>query len=143
MHGNFRSILLPLLLAGATLPFGASQAAELLASPSYSISASFNSLSNSSGMATEGDYQIVQMAPAADHPGFVQLTLQHTTQPALAAVELLVPAEHVAQAALQQKQIVTASKRPYGMEFATQEHQAFAIVLNEAWQNDLVAHQVL
>jgi len=143
MHGNSRSILLSLLLAAATLPFGAVQAAELLASPSYSLSASSNSLSNSSGMAAEGDYQIVRIAPAAEHPGFVQLTLQHTTQPELAAVELFVPAEHVTQAGLQTQQIITASKRPYGMEFSTHEHQTFAIVLNEAWQNELAARQVL
>lgn len=143
MHSKLRPIFLSLLLASAALPFCAARAGELLASPSYSLSASSNGLSNSSGMADEGDYRIVQMTPAADRPGFVHLTLQHAAQPDLAAVELFVPIAHAEQAGLQEQQIVTASKRPYGMQFANQAKQAFAIVLNDAWQNDLVARQVL
>lgn len=139
-----RPALLATMLACAglaTIP--PAQAAELLSAPLYSISATFTSSSNSSDIMGEGDYRIVQLAPAEDRQGYTHLTLQAVQHPDLAAVELFVPTPDVEKAGLQAEQIITASKRDYGMALATADTGTFTIVLSASWQKDLAANKVL
>lgn len=131
------------VLIGSVASFPA-QAGELLSSPLYSSSAAFDSLSNSSDMVAEGDYQIVRIEPAQTREGYAMLTLKNQDiELTRRDFKLLVPTANVETAGLQDGQTVSARKKPYGMVFTTPGNQTFAIVLNDAWQKEMAVHKVL
>lgn len=116
-----------------------------------SISGSFNASSNASspGRAVRtGEYRIIQMAAAPDRPGTLRLTLRRLAAgpgetaaevtAGAADVDLYLPAETVARAALATDQVIAARERPYGLEFAKGlPREAFLLVLADDWYREL------
>lgn len=142
MKTDAQILFASLVLTGslATLP---AHAGELIASPLYSSSAAFDSLSNSSDQMGEGDYQIVRIEPAQTRDGYDRLTLRNPQAPSRKDYQLLVPTANVKTAALEYGQIIRARRKAYGMVFTTPGNETFAIVLNETWQKDMAPHKVL
>lgn len=114
-----------------------------LYSLSESISTTVGSISDSvrgSSKAinvAEGDYKVIDVAKAEDKPGHTRLTLQAAGDTQQAPFFLFVPAA-AGQNRVAKGDIVTASKRPYGLAFAQAEATApFVLVLDQAWLKEL------
>jgi hypothetical protein len=142
-----------LLLAGACWSASAS-ASTVVVSISDSISGSVQAVSdgisrsskssaNAVNNLAEGDYRVVDVAMADGQPGKMRLKLQALATPNDPGVYLVVARAEVEQAGVRDGQLVTASRRPYGMAF-TPAHQtaAFAVVLDDQWLKELSAHAV-
>lgn len=142
-----RLALAALLLGAAALPAmaassAASSASESVSASSDSASNSVKKSSNSSSGTKEianGDYRIVNVAAADERPGAVRLTLQALATPGLEGeIQLIVPAQTLADARLGAGHIVTAQQRAYGVEFAAAAtKQAFFLALSDEWMSDL------
>ncbi|MBC7941362.1 MAG: hypothetical protein H7Z19_16690 [Chitinophagaceae bacterium] len=156
-----RLALLAATLAGlvATPAWAASSTSSAV---SDSIGTSSNSLSNSVERSSkssskddvaQGDYRIVQVATVAGRPGVLRLKLQPLVAAAdradAAAAEddgslyLTLPQLAFDRSRLGAGQVVTASQRPYGIEFARADNrEAFFLVLADDWQRELQARPV-
>jgi hypothetical protein len=140
--------ILALLLA---LPFSFSQASSLVMisdSVSASLTESSGSISDSSRSSRRavanaaGDYKVIEMADAADHPGQQRVQLQSvdTAKPGL---YLYLAKAELDQAHLQPGQLVTAQERSYGLAFTRQGgNDAFAVVLDEDARKELAPNPV-
>lgn len=137
------------LLCAATSPAlaassAASSASESSAASSGSVSESLTGSSGSSSKTTQvaqGDYRVVALAEVAERPGMVRVQLQAVNAvPAGAEREfqLLLPRQAALTGRLAEGGLVTASERPYGIEFASAAtEQAFFLVLADGWQREL------
>ncbi len=109
---------------------------------SNSITGSSNSSSPKTPLA-EGDYRVIEVAELAERPGLLRLQLQATLPPPdNGAIWLTLPLQALAQRALVPGDIVSARRRPYGVEFAraakaAEEREAFFLVLADDWLGQL------
>ena len=150
MHSTQRLIpaITSLLLAALALPsvagsLGTSSAAGG-SSASAGSSASSEASSDSSSRrrtAAAGPYRITDMAALAERPGHVRLQLQALAADAPEPLHVLVlPQAVVARHGLAAGQTITARPQAYGTEFVHDaSHQAFFLVLDDAWQRELGA----
>jgi hypothetical protein len=152
MHRTFtRWATLSLLLGAAALPAlaasSASSASSDAASTSVgSVSTSFEKSSDSSSKgnkAAMGDYRIVNVAAAEQRPGTMRgCSCNPSPSRVLAgALVLYVPRATHEQNQLAAGQVITATPRPYGTEFARAE-KPFFLVLHDAWFDELQTRPV-
>ena len=140
-------VLAALAQPAAAGSLGASSAAGG-SSASAGSSASSEASSDSSSRrqtAAVGPYRIIHIAALAERPGQVRLQLQALAADAAEPVHVLVlPQTVVAQHGLAAGQTITARPQAYGTEFVhDSSHQAFYLVLDDAWQRELGALPVL
>lgn len=110
-------------------------------SVSDSVSRVSKSSSNTVTNLAEGDYRVVAVAQADTLPGKMRLTLQAMATPNDPALYLFVTRPELDQSGVQAGQVITASKRPYGMAFSPQHHaKPFAVVLDDQWLKELSTH---
>lgn len=139
---------LALCAVATALPAQAESSASSAVSDSIatsvgSISTSIKKSSNSSSKATdvaEGDYKITEVA-VADKAGSARVRLQAVAD-ATAEGELFLtlPQTVVDLYGLQEGNLVTATQRTYGVEFAA--NAAFFLVLKDEWYQELQARPV-
>jgi len=141
-----------LLLSTAAPAFAESSAASLasesLSTSVGSLSTSIQKSSDSSSKTTDvadGDYKIIDVAAAPERPGTVRVKLQALAERATdREFFLLVPQEAFDQGRLAQGRVVTAHRRPYGVEFTSAETQkSFFLVLADDWYRELQSNVVL
>ena len=148
----FRSTLLALLVVAASptlaesLATSASSAASSASSAgSASLRGSSDSINNSSDSSrsnekvAEGDYRVTAVAPVAEAPDMLRLTLEpHGATAAATGFTLDLPQRALADRPLGPGDIVSAHHRPYGLEFARgATREAFFLVLADEWHRDL------
>jgi hypothetical protein len=107
-------------------------------SASDSIQGSSKSSSAPAKVAT-GDYRIEHVNPAPDRPGMVRVALQPVANDnADGAFVLVLPQLTFDQQGLVRGDKVSASERPYGLEFARADTRtAFFLVLADDWKREL------
>lgn len=130
-------------LHAESLGSAASSAASAGSSASGSVSDSVKGSSNSSTGKTQvadGEYRVIDMAQAADRPGFVQLQLRSADAVA-GEFTLTVPQQALKSQTLAVGDIVQARNRDYGLEFAhvqtTGARQTFFLALNDAAMREM------
>ena len=140
-----------LLCWAAVMP---AMAESVASSASSAGSASIGSVSDSFGRSSdsssrnrdvaEGEYKVVDVAAVAQRPGTARMTLQALAERGEdGAFDLYLPQQVVEQNRLAQGQVITAQRRPYGMEFARAEsRQTFFLVLEDNWYRELQAKAV-
>ncbi|HSW05020.1 hypothetical protein [Aquabacterium sp.] len=143
---------LAVLLGAAQLPAlaastAASSASEGGSASVGSVSTSIRKSSDSSSKATgiaQGDYRIIEVTVVAEQPGLQRLALQAVADDSeQGALFLYVPQPVVVQARLAAGQVVNASQRPYGIQFAKAEsREAFFLVLEDDWYRELPSRPV-
>ncbi len=136
-----------LLYGVATVPALAGSSASSASSEGGSasvgsLSTSIQKSSNSSSKGTDvaaGEYTVIEVAAAPDRPGTVRVTLQAVADSSAdGEFFLYLPQAAADQGQLAAGQIVTASPRPYGLEFAKGEPRlAFFLVLGDDWYREL------
>ena len=120
-----------------------SSISDSLEQSSGSVSDSLKGSSNSSSpdnKQVKGDYKVIDMAEAADKPGYVDLQLQPLDANATATgqITLRLPRTAAQQGRVGKDSIVTALQRPYGIEFAANQPRAgFFLVLADDVARDL------
>ena len=116
-----------------------SSVSDSLTQSSGSISDSIHGSSNSSSpdnRQVKGDYKVIDMAEAADRPGYVDLHLRQVA--AGDEITLRVPRMAAEQGHVANGAIVTAMQRPYGIEFAAnQPRAAFFLALADDYVRDM------
>jgi hypothetical protein len=136
---------LALMLAALSLPALAGSSASSTSSDSAStslgsLSTSFEKSSNSSSSGdkvAEGEYRIIEVAAAEQRPGTARLKLQAVAQDgAEGELYLYLPQQTAQAGALAAGQVVRATARPYGIEFAKAE-VPFFLVLRDDWYREL------
>lgn len=148
-HHVFRLASAAALAAFVQLPAHA----EILASSassagSASSGSASDSIQGSSKSSTApakvaaGDYRIDQVNPAPDRPGMVRVALQPVANDgadgADGAFVLMLPQLTFDQQGLARGDKVSASERPYGLEFARADTRtAFFLVLADDWKREL------
>lgn len=132
----------PAYSAGSASSASSEGASASVGSVSTSIEQSSKSSSGDNKTA-EGPYKIIQMAEAPAQPGMaarVRLTLEPTAGlPAgTPGFVLVLPLVDAQRAQLGTGDVVLATGRDYGLEFARADtREAFFLVVNDAWQRDL------
>jgi|CXWL01.1.fsa_nt_gi hypothetical protein len=126
-------------LAGSSTSSAASEGGSAsVGSLSTSIQKSSNSSSKGTDVAA-GEYKVIEIAAATDRPGTLRITLQSVADASAdGELALYLPQAAADRGQLAAGQIVTASQRPYGLEFANGEpRQAFFLVLADDWYREL------
>ena len=144
-----RSACALLLGLVAALPCAAGSFASSASSAgSASVGSLSDSIRDSSGSSThhvaEGDYRIVDVAPAGQ-PQTLRLKMQHVARAGDdgAVLYLDVPRAALGDRAAAPGDIVGVRQRPYGYEFAWGDTGvAFFLVLAPDWQRDLESRPV-
>lgn len=148
-----RALALLSLLLAAVLP-AAQAASSTASSASDSVSTSVGSVSNSirkssdssskDDKTAQGDYRVEEVAAVEERPGLVRLKLQALAQPgADGELYLYLPPAAVADGRVAAGTVVTASPRPYGVEFARADTRAaFFLVLADEWYRELASNRV-
>jgi hypothetical protein len=151
---DIRSLALRLSVGVAlALPASAYASVSVL-SISDSISASIEGVSDSiSGSSkssaktvkmAQGDYKIVAIAQADGMPGKQRLTLQAANGNQGENLYMYLANAEFQQAHLSNGQLVTASRRPYGLAFAKSgSKEPFAVVLMADWLKDVPSNEVV
>ena len=145
-----RAAFLSALCAGAVLPCFAdsfaSSASSAGSASSGSVSDSIKGSSNSSNggkQVAEGQYRVMEVADVADRPAMTRLKLRATEQGATREFFLELPRRALGDRPLGSGDLVQASERPYGFEFARYEtREAFFLVLADDWHRELDSHVV-
>lgn len=147
-----------LCAAGALLAGAPAQASVTISdSISQSVTTLVGSLSDSVKQTSDssskrnkvqaGDYKVMEVvAQAQERPGMARVKLQALAANAGPDGEffLYLPRQAVDTGQLAVGGIVTASERPYGVEFASAAtKQAFFLVLEDAWHRELNTKQVV
>lgn len=109
-----------------------------------SLSTSFKGSSDGSSpktAAADGDYRVTAVTELADRPGMLQLAMQPHSGEA-GTVWLTLPQRALGQRALAAGDIVSAQRRPYGVEFTRSAaldngREAFFLLLSDDWLGDL------
>jgi hypothetical protein len=114
---------------------------------SDSIGTSSNTSSDSSSKAdkvAEGKYKVIELAAADGRPGRMRLKLQPVDAgDAAESFDLYLPLATVEQARLAEGGLVSALRRPYGLEFAHADSgKAFFLVLHDGWHRDIASRPV-
>ncbi len=131
---------------GATLPAWAASSASSASSDSVSasvgsISTSFEKSSDSSkaDQTAAGDYKVVDVAEAPQRPGMTRLKLQALAKPgADGEFFLYMPVVAAEQSRLAPGAVITATARPYGLQFAKADtREPFFLVLDDGWHREL------
>lgn len=140
------TLCLAALARPAMAASSASSASSDAASTSVgSVSNSFEKSSNSSSKdkkTAQGDYRIVEVTAADQRPGTLRLKLQALAEPGEAGELILyLPEPALVQAALAPGEVVRATERPYGLEFAKAD-KAFFLVLDNEWHQGLQTRPV-
>lgn len=139
-----------LFLVIATAPAGAGSSASSASVEASSTSLgvaskSFDRSSDASSprrAVTQGDYRIVNVARAAQRPGTLRLQLQAVAEPGAAGELILYLPEPTLQGHhLAAGQVVKATPRPYGVEFAKAD-TPFFLVLDDDWHQGLQTRRV-
>lgn len=143
-----RAAALILALAAAPVWAGSSASSASVDASSTSLgvaSKSFDRSSDSSSRdrkTAQGEYRIVQVAQADQRPGTLRLQLQALSEPGTAGeLVLYLPEGTLQQNQLAAGQVVKATPRPYGVEFAKAD-QPFFLVLNDDWYQGLQTRPV-
>lgn len=144
--GTTACLLLALCMAPALAGSSASSASVDASSTSLGVaSRSFDRSSDASSprrAVTQGDYRIVQVAQAEQRPGTLRLQLQAVAEAGAAGELVLYLPEPTWQShGLAAGQVVQATPRPYGVEFAKAD-TPFFLVLDDAWHQGLQARRV-
>jgi hypothetical protein len=144
-----RLALLALLCATAATPglaesfasSASSAGSASLGSVSDSIKGSSNSSSPNRQVA-EGDYRVIEIADVADRPGVLRLRLEASQRSADSSEFFLdLPQAALGTRGLAAGDVVSARRRPYGLEFARADtREAFFLVLADDWYRELDAH---
>ena len=140
----------PALAAGASASsvgssaVGGSSASVGASSDSIGTSSNTSSDSSKTEKVAEGKYKVVELAAADGRPGRMRLKLQPVDAGATAeSFDLYLPVATVEQARLAEGGVVSALRRPYGLEFAHADSgKAFFLVLHDGWQRDLASRPV-
>lgn len=139
-----------LLLAFAAAPVwagsSASSASVDASSTSLGVaSKSFDRSSDSSSRdrkTAQGEYRIVQVAQVDQRPGTLRLQLQALADAGSGGeLVLYLPEVTLQQSQLAAGQVVKATPRPYGVEFAKAD-RPFFLVLNDDWFQGLQTRPV-
>ena len=149
---------LPLSLAIALHLAAPAHAESAASSASSAGSASVGSLSDSlqgssrssSGntATAQGDYRVIDVAAAPGRPARLRLTLQAVApqDDRLSGFTLDVPAQALGERALGVGDLVRATPRPYGIEFArtngAAEREPFFLALADEWHRGLETRAV-
>jgi hypothetical protein len=143
---NFKKSLAALALLACAAPLACLAASSVGSSVSDSLTQSSGSVSDSlkgsshssspDDKQVKGDYKVIDIADAADKPGFVELHLMPTG--AGAEVYLTMGRDAAARAHVGTGATITALQRPYGIEFATtQPRAAFFLALADDVARDM------
>lgn len=141
---------LALLMAGATLPGHADSVASSASSAgsasSASVSDSIGDSSRSSSrdrQVAEGRYRIVEVAQAPDRADTTRLTLRLDEPGQVPEFFLYVPDRALGDRPLAAGDLVMATQRPYGFEFAHADtRRAFFLALHDDWAREVGSHAV-
>lgn len=134
-------------LADSLTSSAASAGSASVGSLSDSITGSSNASSPNTPVA-DGDYRVIEVAALAERPGMLRLALQALpARDDSASIRLTLPQQALAQRALVPGDIVSARRRPYGIEFAhagngAAPRQAFFLLLADDWMGELAPHAV-
>lgn len=144
------ALVAALLAAGTTAAVAGSIATSMAVGGSSASLASsagaetVESSTNSSKKAVaqaNGAYRVAAVAPAADRPGMVRMTLQPLAQGE--TVTLFVPQQIVDREGVAAGKVVNASQRAYGVEFARAETgKAFFLVVADETHRELSSKPV-
>jgi hypothetical protein len=150
---RFSALLLPAACSFGAPVWAASSASSaasdsvttLLGSVSNSLGRSSDSSKGGDKTAAAGDYEIIEITEVADaQVATLRLKLQALADNTAAddALYLYLPRAAFEQGQLRAGHIVTATPRPYGIEFAklnklTATREAFFLVLHDEWYRDL------
>lgn len=134
------------LAAAAMFPVSGSASTVSVTSLSGSISASVEGVSTLSSKGvkavTQGDYKITDIAVATDRFDRTRIALQHTDEKN-ETYYLYMTRSDFESAHLDKGQIITASKKPYGVSFKHADaDEPFVIVLDDTWIKDLHSHDI-
>lgn len=143
---------LVLLMAAAALPGRADSVASSASSAgsasSASVSDSIGDSSRSSSrdrQVAEGRYRVLEAAQAPGRPGTTRLTLR-MDDPVTGPVPeffLYVPDRALGVRPVAAGDLVMASRRPYGFEFAHADtRRAFFLALHDDWAREMGSHAV-
>ena len=107
-----------------------------------SLSTSFEASSKSSTgdeKVSAGDYRLIEVAESAGRPDALRLKLQAVPGTGAAGEFFLhVPRVTAERHGVASGQVVSASERPYGIEFALgAPRQAFFLLMDDAWYREL------
>jgi hypothetical protein len=121
-----------------------SSASSLASESSGSVSTSFKGSSTSSSgdnKVADADYRVINLAAVPDQSGMTRVTLQ--TDDTQHRIVLDLPQRAWDKAELDKGDLVRASNRVYGYEFARSDtRKPFFLVLADNWFNDLAARPV-
>ncbi len=152
---QFAVVMMVTLTAVAMPAIAASSATSLLyqsigtsvGSLSDSVSRSSNS-STQGGNVAAGQYRLLEVALASDHPGFVRLKIQAVATASgkndSGELVLSLPQAAFNKSELMAGDIIAARERAYGVEFANGKTQvAFFLVLNDDTYRELATFPVV
>jgi hypothetical protein len=136
-------VALPALAASSTASSASDSASTSVGSLSDSVTGSSQGSSKATGVA-QGDYKIIEVAVAANRPGTLRMKLQAVAdRGADREFYLDLPLATVEGNRLAAGQTVTASNRPYGVEFAHgSPRRAFFLLLADDWHRELRSNAV-
>ncbi len=125
----------------------ASAASDSIGTLSGSVSGSLQRSSDSSTKknVAQGEYRVVEVAAVEQQPGMLRLTLQAlASDSAEEALWLTLPAKAFERSGLGLGQLVAATTRPYGLEFARADtREAFFLLLADDWAQELATRPVV
>ncbi len=125
----------------------ASAASDSVGTLSGSVSGSLQRSSDSSTKknVAQGEYRVVEVAAVEQQPGMLRLTLQAlASDSAEEVLWLTLPAKAFERSSLGLGQVVAATTRPYGVEFARADtREAFFLLLADDWAQELAARPVV
>jgi hypothetical protein len=146
-----RAAAIASVLLAASVPSLAGSIAASSAAGGSSASLATSAASDSSASSAkavaqaDGPYRVVDVTPVPERPGTVRMQLQALAEGAGpdATLMLYVPQQAVERGGVAAGVTVTASQRPYGVEFAHADTQrAFFLVLHEEYQRELRSNPV-
>jgi hypothetical protein len=146
-----RAAAIAALLVAASVPSQAGSLATSSAAGGSSASSATSAASDSSASSAkaiaqaDGPYRVVDITPVPERPGTVRMTLQALAEGAApdATLTLHVPQQALERGGVAAGVTVTASQRPYGVEFAHADtRRAFFLVLHEAFDRELRSNPV-
>lgn len=119
-----------------------SAASQSMGSSSTSLEGSSNSSTGNDKQAVNGRYQVQQVLAVAGEPGRVRLAMTSLDR-AGETLTLELPAQTAEGAQVGTGSVVTATPRPYGVQFAlATAAQPFFLVVDDAWMNELPSRPV-
>ncbi len=122
----------------------ASSASSAGSASSGSVSTSLHGSSDSStggNKRADGDYRVIDMAALPERAGFARMTLQAEAPGQRLMLDL--PQAIVDAQGLVRGDVVHAQRRAYGYAFARGDaHEAFYLVLDDDWVDELAARPV-